>query len=226
MRDLLPAPPQRLAAIFLLYEAYRNDLSPNPFSYFFAELLQPREREEQPTSGLGLSLVEEWFLGQLLATTTPRDVRDGLHFVLIPHTPTHVSHPHTRLTHTHTLHTHTYTRTGAHISPPHTPHTPTLHTHACTHLPPHTHTHTSHTPHTHAQLYKKTPVSIATVDPSSLPPVDKSTLLSLLPLADVPPSSLIGMSCVMADPALPRWDWYNYIMYLFDRGYLILSGLL
>ena len=83
MRDLLPAPPQRLAAIFLLYEAYRADPSPNPFSLFFTELLQPSVRTDE---GSGLSPVEEWFLCQLLATSIPRDVSPsviGQHICLL-----------------------------------------------------------------------------------------------------------------------------------------------
>ncbi len=75
MRDLLPAPPQRLAALFLLYEAYRADLSLNPFSHFFAELLRPGVVvDDQPANGRTLSAIEEWFLSQLLTTSIPRDV--------------------------------------------------------------------------------------------------------------------------------------------------------
>ena len=79
MRDLLPDPSQRVAALFLLYEVYRSDgLAANPFTLFFAELLQPSVQDDRAQRGLpcgyDLSQVEVWFLSQLLATSIPRDV--------------------------------------------------------------------------------------------------------------------------------------------------------
>ena len=79
MKDLLPSPAQRIAAIFLLHELYRSDTtSANPFVSFFAELLQPSvedDREEMSLPcGHSLSAVEQWFLAQLLAPTLQREV--------------------------------------------------------------------------------------------------------------------------------------------------------
>lgn len=70
LRDLLPSPSQRLAALSLLHEIYRSDsASSNPFSLFFAEMLQ------STTEGDGsVSQVERWFLAQILAPTLPREV--------------------------------------------------------------------------------------------------------------------------------------------------------
>lgn len=70
MRDLLPSPPQRLAALFLLHELYRSDsTSSNPFSLFFAEMLQSHAEGDGT-----VSMVERWFLAQILAPTLPREV--------------------------------------------------------------------------------------------------------------------------------------------------------
>lgn len=70
MRDLLPSLSQRLAAFSLLHELYRSDCtSTNPFSLFFVECLQTSSSENQ-----GISLIEKWFLTQLLSPTLPREV--------------------------------------------------------------------------------------------------------------------------------------------------------
>ena len=79
MKDLLPSPSQRIAAIFLLHELYRSDTtSANPFVSFFAELLQPSVEDDRAQMNLpcghGLSAVEQWFLAQLLAPTLQREV--------------------------------------------------------------------------------------------------------------------------------------------------------
>ena len=79
MKDLLPSPAQRIAAIFLLHELYRSDTaSANPFISFFAELLQPSVDDDRAQMNLpcghGLSPIEQWFLAQLLAPTLQREV--------------------------------------------------------------------------------------------------------------------------------------------------------
>jgi hypothetical protein len=79
MKDLLPSPVQRIAAIFLLHELYRSDTaSANPFISFFAELLQPSVDDDRAQMNLpcghGLSAIEQWFLAQLLAPTLQREV--------------------------------------------------------------------------------------------------------------------------------------------------------
>ena len=79
MKDLLPSPAQRIAAIFLLHELYRSDTaSANPFISFFAELLQPSVDDDRAQMNLpcghGLSAIEQWFLAQLLAPTLQREV--------------------------------------------------------------------------------------------------------------------------------------------------------
>ena len=74
MRDLLPGLSQRLAALSLLHELYRTDsTSSNPFALFFVELLQPSMDEGH---GQGTSLIEQWFLAQILSPTLPREVSD------------------------------------------------------------------------------------------------------------------------------------------------------
>lgn len=88
MKDLLPGLPQRIAALFLLYEVYRSDgLSATPFTLFFAELLQPSMQDDRSQRGLpcgyGLSQVEVWFLSQLLATSIPRDVSTTVSIVTL-----------------------------------------------------------------------------------------------------------------------------------------------
>ena len=71
MRDLLPSPSQRLAALFLLHELYRSDsASSNPFILFFVEMLQP----SMEGCHQSVSLIERWFLVQILAPTLPREV--------------------------------------------------------------------------------------------------------------------------------------------------------
>ena len=82
MKDLLPSPAQRIAAIFLLHELYRSDTtSANPFISFFAELLQPSIEDDRVQMSLpcghSLSSVEQWFLAQLLAPTLQREVEKG-----------------------------------------------------------------------------------------------------------------------------------------------------
>ena len=83
MKDLLPSPAQRIAAIFLLHELYRSDTaSANPFISFFAELLQPSVDDDRAQMNLpcghSLSAIEQWFLAQLLAPTLQREVeREG-----------------------------------------------------------------------------------------------------------------------------------------------------
>lgn len=79
-RDLLPLSSQRIAAIFLLYEPYRSDsLSSNPFSAFFAELLQPSVEDDRASMGLpcghSLGMVEKAFIIQLLTpSSVPREL--------------------------------------------------------------------------------------------------------------------------------------------------------
>ena len=71
MRDLLPSPSQRLGALFLLHELYRSDSTcSNPFSLFFVELLQPLEEGQKRD----YSVLETWFLTQILSPTLPREV--------------------------------------------------------------------------------------------------------------------------------------------------------
>lgn len=78
-KDLLPLPPQRVAAMFLLYELYRSDQpSANPFAQFFVELLQPQVEDDRTVAGMAcghsLSTVEKWFLAHLLSSLAPKDV--------------------------------------------------------------------------------------------------------------------------------------------------------
>lgn len=69
-RDLLPSPPQRLAALFLLHELYRSDsTSANPFTLFFVQLLQ----SNRDNNG-GASSTEQWFLSQILSPSLPREL--------------------------------------------------------------------------------------------------------------------------------------------------------
>ena len=82
-KDLLPLPSQRLAAMFLLYELYRSDQpSANPFAQFFVELLQLNVEDDRTVAGMAcghaLSVVEKWFLAQLLSSSAPKDVSQCL----------------------------------------------------------------------------------------------------------------------------------------------------
>ena len=73
LRDLLPTPAQRIAAMALLHELYRSDsFSSNPFCLFFAELLQPTVEEGRGQGGV--TTTERWFLAQILSPAFPREV--------------------------------------------------------------------------------------------------------------------------------------------------------
>jgi len=74
--DLLPGIPERIGALFLLYDSHKNDsMSLNPFASVFAKILEaPVHSQAKPTNvQYSLSACERHFL-TLLLTSTPKDL--------------------------------------------------------------------------------------------------------------------------------------------------------
>ncbi|XP_071477876.1 CCR4-NOT transcription complex subunit 11-like [Diadema antillarum] len=72
--DLLPTPPQRLAALFLLWEMYRSEpIGNNPFAPLFSLVLTRTEDDKVtgPSLVAPIGKSEKYFLSQLITTTNP-----------------------------------------------------------------------------------------------------------------------------------------------------------